>query len=266
MATPTFDKARKVAVTDGLFGLLGKSVMWLGGVVGPTLRNLWKRSVRKTLPQSGFQTYNGIKIQGRYVGDQITGVLRDKPEYEGNYVDLIRQHVREGDDVVVVGGWHGVSAVAAAKTVGEAGKVTVFEATTKGAKRVARVSRLNGVSDTVEVKNRIVGESVTDIKGGETARNCADPSDFGNCDVLALDCDGCELGVLEQLECRPRKVIVEHHGEGDDGGELKFRYDEQRLRSVLESKAYEVSTFEVRNRVRYGHDDKIGWFYAEDIG
>lgn len=216
------------------------------------------------MPQSGFQTYNEVKIRERTLGDQITGVLRDRPSYEENYVDMIRTHVSCGDRVVIVGGWHGVSAVAAARSVGEGGSVTVYEATKKRAERVARVSNLNNVSHVIEVKNRVVGSDVTDLKSEGTAESCVRASNFESCDVLALDCDGCELEVLEGFDGRPERIIVEHHGEGNDGDALKFKYDEQRLRDVLTNRGYEVSRFEVRSRVRYGFDDKIGWFLAKD--
>jgi hypothetical protein len=33
-----------------------------------------------------------------------------------------------------------------------------------------------------------------------------------DCDVLVLDCEGTEIEILEEMEIKPRAVIVETHG------------------------------------------------------
>lgn len=253
-------KIRKAIREGGLPTLFGRTIIWAGRKVSPSLQVVWKNSIRKALPQTEFQRYNKVKIRKRKLGDQVTGILRDNPGYEENYAEMIRENVSEQDTVIVVGGWHGVSSVAAAKNVGENGKVITYEATTEGAERVEKVAKLNGVSEIIEVKNKVVGEDVTDLKSEGIADACINPSDFEDCDVLAIDCDGCEFEVLENLECNPEKIIVEHHGEGKGENGLEFVYDERRLRELLTERDFEVKTFEVKNRTRYGYEDKIGWF------
>lgn len=93
------------------------------------------------------------------------------------------------------------------------------------------------------------------------------PSELPDCDVLAIDCDGCELDVLDGIEITPRTIIVEHHGElsGDknDKEELDFEYQRGRLDDILSSKDMEIIDEYTRARTRGGFDDQIGWFVAE---
>lgn len=253
-------KIRRAIREGGLPTLFERTTRRLERKISPILQVVWKNSIRKALPQTGFQRYNKIRIRKRKFGDQVTGILRDKPGYEENYVQMIRENVSEQDTVIVVGGWHGVSSVAAAENVGENGKVITYEATKEGAERVEKVAKLNGVSEFIEVRNKVVGEDVTDLKSEGTADACINPSDFEDCDILGIDCDGCEFEVLENLDCNPEKIIVEHHGEGKGENGLEFVYDERRLRELLRERDLGVKTFEVKNRMRYGYEDKIGWF------
>ena len=38
-----------------------------------------------------------------------------------------------------------------------------------------------------------------------------DPADLPACDVLEMDCEGSELGILKGMQIRPRVLIVELH-------------------------------------------------------
>lgn len=246
------DKLLQIYSQEGIFTLVFRSS-----------RFLWRKTLRNVMPKRGYQDYNNVKVSEKRLFDDLLGIYQDNPIYEEEYVNLIRENVSKGDKVVIIGGWHGVSTIAAAKKTGPSGKVVTYEATKKGAERIRKVAAINNVADTIEVKNRIVGSDVKDKKSGYLAEACIEPSSIEACDILALDCDGCELDVLSNMSIEPGKVIVEHHGEGQGEEGLKFEYDEEKLKSILASKGYEVEDYEVRERERYGYKDKIGWFIAE---
>jgi hypothetical protein len=53
--------------------------------------------------------------------------LEDIPGYEETLINALRSQVRAGDRVIIVGGGEGITAVVAAKAVGEMGSVICFE-------------------------------------------------------------------------------------------------------------------------------------------
>jgi hypothetical protein len=71
--------------------------------------------------------------------------------------------------------------------------------------------KLNLASN-VEVIHGTVGERVHVY--GESSRfgRFIDPSELPDCDILEMDCEGSELGILGKMTIRPRVVLVETHG------------------------------------------------------
>lgn len=193
-------------------------------------------------------------------------LFADNPSYEGQFVEYIREYVEEGDSIVVIGGYFGASTIAAATQAGDSGGVTTFEATPEGADRVRKTARLNNVQQSVTVKAQSVGP-IYNSKGRALGDGKIPPSELPNCDVLSIDCDGCELDVLDNIEVRPRTIIVEHHGQssGDerDKERLDFEYQRENLEDILSSKEYEIIDEYSRSRTHAGFDDQIGWFVAE---
>jgi len=59
-----------------------------------------------------------------------------------------------------------------------------------------------------------------------------EPSALPVCDVLELDCEGSELGILEGMKIRPRGLVVETHG--------VFGAPTLAVRKVIESCGYSV--------------------------
>jgi hypothetical protein len=189
--------------------------------------------------------------------------MRDRPSYEEQYVEYIREYVMEGDKVVIIGGFYGVSTVAAATQTGDAGSVTTFEATPDGAKRVNKTAKLNNVQHIVDVNAASVG-SVYQLKGRELGDNKIPPDQLPDCDILAIDCDGCELDVLENINISPRIIIVEHHGElNSERSELVFIYQENYVKGLLLKKGYTIIDQSSHSRTREGIKDNIGWFVAK---
>ncbi|MFC6955213.1 FkbM family methyltransferase [Halorubellus litoreus] len=177
---------------------------------GPgTVQSVYNRFVRSHLPYK-LSTHNGVTARGAKLFD-----FTDRfPEYEADIVAALRDHVRDGDDVVVVGGGFGVSSVVAARRVGPTGSVTTYEAGADQYDLVAETLEINDVENRVDVEHAIVGSAVSTYTPPEDAA-VVDAADLPACDVLEMDCEGAELGILRELRIRPRVVVVEAHANFD---------------------------------------------------
>jgi len=117
---------------------------------------------------------------------------------------------RENEHVCIIGGGYGITTVHAARQVGGGGLVTVFEGG-EIASEVRQVARWNDVDDVVTVEEAIVGDPTTLYQGMADDAEVIDSADLPTCDVLEMDCEGSELGILERMQIRPRVLIVELH-------------------------------------------------------
>ena len=187
-----------------------------------TVAQAYKRHVRPRLPVRRRAVWNGVEVDvgvralDRWL-PEAWGAARDEPAYESALADGLRRHVRPGDRVVVVGGGWGVTAVIAAQAAGPDGRVWVYEGATEGVERTRWAARNAGVSGRVEASHALVAADDYAVEasrvlgsGGGAARLA--PRDLPPCDVLELDCEGAETGVLSGLAQRPRVVLVETHG------------------------------------------------------
>ncbi len=125
-------------------------------------------------------------------------------------VDLVNKYVSEGDEVVVVGGGYGVTAVTAANQCGHEGSVLAFEGSRQQADLLSDVIEINGVENIVKVLPKIVGEAI-DLKGNSEGCDTVPVSHLPPCDVLEMDCEGAEKSILTDTEIHPRIIIVETH-------------------------------------------------------
>ncbi|MDG5776195.1 hypothetical protein VB773_02365 [Haloarculaceae archaeon H-GB2-1] len=161
--------------------------------------------------------------------------------YESGLIAGISEHVDEGDDVVIVGGGRGITAVRAAEQVGETGTVTVFEGASECIGRIKQTARLNSVADRIAVYHRIVG-STENLKGSRKGAARLSPSELPECDVLELDCEGAEIEILDGIEFRPRVVLVETHGLYDTPSEA--------VKTMLENQSYSITSEQVADEGR----------------
>lgn len=169
------------------------------------VHRLYDRLLRSVLPRK-IAVFNGVAVRQPRLLDR-TDV---RPDYEGALVDAIIDHVRDGDNVVVVGGGWGVTTVVAARQVGDGGRVTVYEGAGEQVGHVEETLRLNKVADRVRVEHAVVGHEVR-LYGDRKGAGRIDPAELPECDVLVLDCEGAELDVLGALAGRPRVIMVETH-------------------------------------------------------
>lgn len=159
------------------------------------------------------------------------------PDYKQPNVTQVRNRVRPGDTVTVIGGGQGVTSVVAARQTGPDGSVIIYEGSKERALRIQESLNLNDVTDICEVRAAIVGSGLS-VEGAEsTTRIPAD--ELSPVDVLEMDCEGAEIDILRELTIRPRVIIVESHHE------MAFSpYDsEDDLWKALEDLGYDVERF-----------------------
>lgn len=193
---------------------------------------VYRRTIASFLPRRLVQ-YNGIDVPRARLFD---GILpwrnrKDRPNYESGLISGIEELVEQGDDVLIVGGGWGVTAVKAAEKVGSDGAVTVYEGSAKEVERVRRTAKTNGVADIVTVNHAIVGTALN-LRGDSRNAMIVSPSDLPQCDVLELDCEGTEIEILEHLTNSPRVILVETHGQYDAPTE--------EVVSILSDRSYSV--------------------------
>jgi hypothetical protein len=181
---------------------------------------LYRRTIRRVLPTIADVKYSGVPIsRERKLGDTampgflIPGLLEDIDGYESALISALQSHLRPGDKVTIVGGGEGVTAVIAAKGVGEIGSVVCFEGSSWVAQQVRATAARNGVSRRLTVTHAIVGAAI-EVYGAQHHQSALviRPEDLPECDVLELDCEGSELGILRNMAHRPRVITVETHG------------------------------------------------------
>ena len=189
---------------------------------------------------------NGVQTRYRRIGDEIVPWQAGHPnpeDYESGIIDSLRTHVREGDEVVVVGcGW-GVSTTIAANAAGSTGRVTAYEASPKQAEFAQETVELNGIEDRVDIKTGVVSQAVSTY-GREQSSNIISPNDLPACDVLEMDCEGAEMTILDNLKIQPRVIIVETHGMFDSPTELVIEKLESRNYKIKSKKLAETGKYE----------------------
>lgn len=196
----------------------------------------YKSSVRRVLPLKSPVLYGGVPIADRRMGDALLSglydppLLDDLPGYEEALVAALKANVRAADTVVVVGAGRGVTTVVAAIAASK-GSVRCFEGNLGGVRAARRVAKLNGVHDRITIEHAVVGQAIG-VYGNELATRVVAPVDLPKCDVLELDCEGSEVGILRDMLIEPRVVLVETHGFLGAPTEV--------VRGVLEARGYVV--------------------------
>lgn len=181
----------------------------------------YRRGLRPLLPVTGparlggVLTCYGLTAADRYVPAAWLPWWMTDPtgnsSYEAALVSGLGAQVRPGDRVVVVGGGIGVTAVNAALRAGPTGHVTCFEGSLENCTLVDRTAALNGVGN-LTVRHAVIGRSIA-VYGDASQLGAVLPADqLPPCDVLELDCEGAEIGIIAAMTIRPRVLLVETHG------------------------------------------------------
>lgn len=135
------------------------------------------------------------------------------PGHEVTSIQSLRQHVRRGDSIVVVGGGWGTTTVVAARMTHFEGEVTTFEASSEMVETIHRTTEVNRVAELVTVNHAAIGTvpESNEQYFGPADGDSLPPAAIPDCDVLELDCEGAELEILTSLDVNPRTIIVEVH-------------------------------------------------------
>lgn len=189
------------------------------------------------LPFIQSPKYNGVRIRTAHLPWEDV----DRPLYESGLCSAIERCVRQGDDVVIIGGGRGVTAVKAAQKVGETGSVVVFEGSLKQVRKTRETVRLNDVKEIVEIHHCIVGpdKNVYGAEEDATPRQMS-VGELPECDILELDCEGAEIEILEDLSQKPRGIFVESHGVYDAPS--------TEISVLLKEMSYEITSITVADK------------------
>jgi len=124
--------------------------------------------------------------------------------------ELIKDFVKEGDSVTVIGAGFGQTSIEILNQVGENGSLTAYEGDLASVKSFEQTIQHYGFEGRVTIHHAIVGDPYK-LAGGGLEGNVVNPNELENCDVLEMDCEGSELDILKELSIRPRCMIIEQH-------------------------------------------------------
>lgn len=139
---------------------------------------------------------------------------------------------------MLVGGGEGISTVSAARQVQSGGKVDVFEGGSEEVEKTKKTVNINDVDGIVTVHHAIVSNDYS-LRSSAGGAEIVSPSELPGCDTLAIDADGAEIPILEQVDIRPDKLIIEHHTVLN-GDELIIEYQPDKIRSLIHELGYEI--------------------------
>ena len=112
-------RSLRVLKEEGILAFIKKSVRFFHR---PATQKWENSQLRNYLPKSGaYQTYNGVIVEEKRIGDVLLNAFPDRPSYEGQFVEYIREYVEESDSILVIGGYYGASTIAAATQAGDGG-------------------------------------------------------------------------------------------------------------------------------------------------
>lgn len=198
------------------------SVLWPVQIV-------YNATIRRLLPRK-ITVLNGVATRRARLFD-ATDIHDD---YEAACINSIRKNVQAGDDVVVVGGGYGVSAIAAVRAAADV-DVTVFEAAAERVESTEEACALNNGGEAVTVEHAIVAEAV-DAWGATDGAEIIAPEELPDADVMEIDAEGAELSILKGLGQRPRVLVVESHGHLDSPTDA--------VRARMQMMGYEIESIE----------------------
>lgn len=203
-------RAWEILREDGLLVLINKMLGKIYVLTNKLLGKTYRTTLRRMMPQVGYFYYNGVEVADRRLFDRLTPKLwrlRNKPDYEHTEVEGVNQYVGESDDVVVIGGGFGVTAVHAANNTG--GTVTVVEADQDRYQNLTRIFAANDVSHQVESIFGYLGDLHIDLGDSDTPMIAY--RDIPEADVWDIDCEGAEIEILQNLPYNPSTILVETH-------------------------------------------------------
>lgn len=179
--------------------------------------SLYWRTIRKVMPNrpsrwAGVKSHlDGKCLDACLLPDRFV-YPRDRPNYENALAFGLRQGVRPGDRVTVIGGGFGITAVLASNLAGPGGSIRVFEGSSGQLEICQKVLARNETPAPVNLDHAIVGESLAVYGGHDVRARNVMGEDLEECEVLQMDCEGAEIAILKSIKIRPRVILCETHG------------------------------------------------------
>jgi hypothetical protein len=155
-------------------------------------------------------SYNGIEAPtARIFEDFLDLSDLNKSSYEKGMISALENYAEPGDELTIIGGGLGITAVKASEILNPE-DITIYEGSADYHNRILKTLDYHDLSE-IKVINSIVetDENLFGQKGGSQKISA---SEIEECDVLEIDVEGAEIPILENLEIRPRVIIVESHG------------------------------------------------------
>lgn len=167
------------------------------------LQWFYNRTARPYLPKT-WAVYAGVTVKNARLFDLEA---RD-PDYKGGLIQAIQEY-SEGRDVELVGLGRGVSTVHTLQA--GATRVTAYEASSDMIDEARTTLEVNSCDRSrLTIRHTLVGEDIN-VFGSVGEANQMSPSNLSSAELLILDVEGAELGILDGLGTWPEVVIVETH-------------------------------------------------------
>jgi len=182
-------------------------------------QSFYSRRIRPYLPAADRPIYyagipgpHNLKVGDGRFAKLVWGYLReDQPGYEKALIEGLCAQVRPSDRVVVIGGGMGITAAMAAHLCAPDGQVVCYEGDFDAISTIRRTAQRNAIENRLTIHAAIVGAAIG-VYGDHWSRMRVAPQQLPDCDVLEMDCEGSETGILRDMTIRPRAIIVETHG------------------------------------------------------
>ena len=199
------------------------------------------------VPSRKIAVFNGVAVRGASLSSKVDIF----PEHEAELISAIRNHVKNGETAMVIGGGSGASTVVVAHQVGNLGSVESYEANKNSLARVKETISMNKVDDRVKVHHAIVEKPVY-LLGEIGNPPLLAAKDFPECNALVMDCEGAELSILQNITIRPRLIIVETHPSLNSSKEDAIK--------LLENMEYEIISGKTKRQYHDKNSSHIFWF------
>lgn len=184
---------------------LNKPQIW--EATRPYVQTVYDELLREHLPRT-FGIYAGVPARDA----RLLDATKRKPDYKRGLLKAINEEITDGDKVTLIGGGRGVSSV----HIIEAGAdhLIAYEAAAEMLAIAQETVEIAGGEDSVTFREALVGPAI-EVYGAYDDADRIAPSDFDPNEVLVMDCEGAEVGILENLTTWPETIIVETHPERD---------------------------------------------------
>jgi hypothetical protein len=177
-------------------------------------------------PHLGYKygELNGVKTKAFRTLDQTEKL----PDYNDILIKLINDLVSDSMSVCICGDLYGVQTVCAAKAVGSAGSVVVYEGSARNTWRIRDACSKNNLDAEIKVNHAIVGkisnlydaeESILGSQFGILSANKPvksnpekiEPNNLPETDVMILNTSGNEIYVIDRMENEPKYLIIKSY-------------------------------------------------------